>query len=276
MSQETNVPEPLASSSDNWPDGLLERIAQVVARTFNTPERPDHENYANFFVPPEIAGRAQEHKPAALHRNSTATKIHEVVEVPTKSSSKKDTFDPFTYVPFAQDPEEDPRKYPWPVPVLEIIEPSPPASIHGDVTPPASRTSGSPGSLEQKQKRSAGVTWGEAETHLFEVVPPLDGNNECISAASPSKSRPGPSPAFQTEKPPLVPKPPSKSQAKNRRQIESDYHEPARRALQAQCLDITQSKWVQDPNDPSEEIVSLTSFRTNPEAAGPETSFRWM
>jgi hypothetical protein len=274
VSQETNVPGPLTSSSDDWPDSLQEQIARITAQRAKQLERPDHEDYANFFVPPELAHNVNS---AARQRNSPATEIAQVVEVAPKSSGKKDGFDPFTYIPFGLDPEDDPRKHPWPVPVLEIIDPSPPSSIHGDITPPASKTSEASGSLDRKQKRSATITWGEKETHFYEVVPPFEEKDESLATVSPSKSRPGLIPALQMEKPPVASKTLSKSQArKNRRQFESDFPEQSQRALQTQCLDIMQSKWVQDPNDPSEEIVSLTSFRTSLEAASAETSFRWV
>lgn len=179
--------------------------------------------------------------------------------------------------PLSSSSEDHSRKHPWPVPLLEISEPSPPGSVSGDITPPVSKSSGSPGLLEQKQKRSAQVTWEEQVSPLYDVEPAVQGKGEPIVTESSSKSRSGPSPPFPVEEQPGASKTLSKSRGTtSRRHIDSDYHEQARRPLPCQCLDITQSKWVQDPNDPSEEIVSLTSFRTNTEAANAKTSFRWV
>jgi len=52
--------------------------------------------------------------------------------------------------------------------------------------------------------------------------------------------------------------------------------EQASDSLNVECLDVTQSKWVQDEDDPSDEIVWLTSDRTTLKAASTESSLRWM
>lgn len=270
MPSGSNVQEPLSGGSEDWPSSGEERIAKGPSRRAKMPESRGHDDYASFFVPAELADRAKE-------RNSIATETAQMGETTARTSGKKDAFDPFTYLPFGLGLEEQTRKHPWPVPLLEIIEPSPPGSVSGDITPPVSKSSGSPRPREQKQKRPSRVTWGSQVSFVDEVEPAPEGKEEPIVTENSSKSRPGLGSAFPIEEPLATSKPLSKSYGtKSRRHIESDYHEQARRSLPRQCLDITQSKWVQDPNDPSEEIVSLTSFRTSTEATSAKTSFRWM
>lgn len=233
-------------------------------------------SYATYFVPPELTHTVEQRNSAAQRHDSPAKSASQIVDVVPGSPSTNHTFDPFTYVPFGLDPENDPRKYPWPVPVLELIEPSPPSSIREDVASLASKKSETRTSLEQKRKPTVEVAWGERETHAYEVESSREDKGESLATAGPPRSRLSSIPAL-TENLPLASKALSKNQGrKDRRHFESDDNEQTHRDRKIQCLDIMQSKWDQDPEDPSEEIVSLTSFKTSQEVASAETSFRWV
>jgi hypothetical protein len=276
MSQGPNAPDSMASTSDDRPDNLQEGIPRIHGRRFKTYKSPGHDDYATYFVPPELTHIVKQRNSAAQHHDSPAKSASQIVDVVPGSPSTNDTFDPFTYVPFGLDPENDPGKFPWPVPVLELIEPSPPSSIHEDIASLASKKSETRTSLEQKRKPTVGVAWGERETHAYEVESSREDKGESLATAGPPRSRLSPIPAL-TENLSLASKALSKNQGrKDRQHFESDHNEPTHRDREIQCWDIMQSKWDQDPDDPSEEIVSLTSFRTSQEVASAETSFRWV
>lgn len=172
MSQGPNAPDSMESTSDDRPGNLQEGI------------RPGHDDHATYFVLPELT------------HDSPAESASQIVDVVPRSPSTNNTFDPFTYVPFGSDPENDPRKYPWPVPVLKLTEPSPPSSIHEDIASLASKKSETRTSLEQKRKPTVGVTWGERETHAYEVESSREDKGEPLATASPPRSQPSPIPAL--------------------------------------------------------------------------------
>jgi hypothetical protein len=141
MSKGPNVPYSMGSTSDDQPDNLQE----------------GHYDYATYFAHPELSQMVDQRNSAAQHHESRAKGVSQIADVVPRTPSTNDNFDPFTYVPFGQDPENDPGKNPWPVPVLRLIEPSPPSSIHEDIASRASKESQTRTSLEQKRKPTR---WG--------------------------------------------------------------------------------------------------------------------
>jgi hypothetical protein len=68
---------------------------------------------------------------------------------------------------------------------------------------------------------------------------------------------------------------PAKSSRK-RRKILHDAETPQTSTRFAECLEVTQSRWVQDPEDPSREIVTLTGEVTSLDSETLDSSFRWI
>ncbi|OAL27070.1 hypothetical protein AYO20_09878 [Fonsecaea nubica] len=155
-----------------------ERIARMAAqRVRSTPSPVQHDDYSAFFVPTEIKEHLKEHNDKAEHRDEFGATVVEIAPGAPKPGSSH-PFDPFNYRPFGLRSDDDPLLHPWPVPMLGLIEPTPPGSrvhsIRGDETPiiepksnEASDVIGEP--LERKESK---VTWGDPDTFVYEVVTP--------------------------------------------------------------------------------------------------------
>jgi hypothetical protein len=183
--------------NDDRSDSQQRRIAQMAAARVKSTPSPVHDDYASYFIPPELAEKVKEHNFAAEHRDDPTAEPAQIVEVAPRSARRKDTFDPFVYRPFGIEPEDDPTRYPWPVPFLDIIEPTPPVSVRGDMSPLPSKSPEPPEVPEvpeiipeKKQKRSSSVTWGEHRTHEYEVITPLEDHEEFVRTATYESSQP--------------------------------------------------------------------------------------
>lgn len=161
-------------------DTQQERIARMAAQRVKSTPSPVYEDYGNFFVPQELVEHLKEHNEKAEHRDDVHANVVEIVPGASKSN-RRNPFDPFLYRPFGLDVDDDPSLHPWPVPMLGLVEPTPPGSRahsdRGDVTPVARPTSVEPPHdegepLERKASNGSKVTWGDHDTYVYEVQTP--------------------------------------------------------------------------------------------------------
>ena len=161
-------------------DSQQRRIAQMAAQRVKQTPSPVHEDYGSFFVPPELAGNVKEHNYAANHRDDAV-----IVERSTDSqttprqSGRSHTFDEFTYRPFGISPEDNPKMFPWRVPRLDLVEPTPPGSIRA--ASPLPPKSPEPAEREERTSKRSSIVWGEDRTHTYEVETPLTDRDEFVT-----------------------------------------------------------------------------------------------
>ncbi|EXJ63233.1 hypothetical protein A1O7_03680 [Cladophialophora yegresii CBS 114405] len=155
-----------------------ERIARMAAqRVRSTPSPVQHDNYGSFFVPAELREHLKEHNDRAEHRDDIGANVVEIVPGAPKSL-RPHPFDPFTYRHFVLEADDDPSLHPWPVPVLALVEPTPPGSkthsVRGDETPviEPKRTEPVEEIGESLERRESKVTWGDHDTYVYEVQTP--------------------------------------------------------------------------------------------------------
>lgn len=161
-----------------------ERIARMAAQRVRSTPSPVHEDYSSFFVPQELQEHLKEHNAQAEHRDDMGANVVEIVPGAALSRPRH-PFDPFTYRPFGLSLEDDPSSHPWAVPMLELIEPTPPGSqthsVRGDtsplVTPHSAKQVDDVGAvvgkpLERKTSNGSKVTWGDHDTYVYEVQTP--------------------------------------------------------------------------------------------------------
>lgn len=155
-----------------------ERIARMAAqRVRSTPSPVQHDDYSSFFVPVELKEHLKEHNDESEHRDDIGATVVEIVPGALRSS-KDHPFDPFNYRQFGLELEDDPTLYPWPVPMLGLVEPTPPGSqahsVRGDATPIIEPKQAEPAEDigEPLERRSSKVTWGDHDTYVYEVVTP--------------------------------------------------------------------------------------------------------
>jgi hypothetical protein len=227
---------------------------------------PVHEDYATYFVPPDIAMESDNHRSSIENGDSPDSPHLETVQVVPQSTSRKDTFDPFTYKPFGLAPEDNPKEHPWPVPILDLIEPTPPSSVNGDTV--------SASSIHEEPiatgSRESSVTPLRKSPRPEDVSSHVRVSEDFTKKARNSEEKPK-SETVATPKE----KPNKKRRQFSSREKQADAEELSRN-LNVKCLDVMQSKWLQDPDDNSREIVTLTSEVTGLESENMDASFRWM
>ncbi len=194
-SQRLPSSDEVAAEEMNESDRRRRRPAQKAAIRIRTDPSPiRHDDYAAYFTPPELQGKLKEHNDAADRRHTPepiSPVSPEVIEIVPKGGSSPSSpssprsagfkFDPFNYTPFGNRRRDDASAQSWPVPRLDLIEPTPPHSARGSVRgamspiPPASpEPIQTPEQKPQRSRSDARVSWGEHETHEFDVVTPLD------------------------------------------------------------------------------------------------------
>lgn len=133
------VIEPRKSSASKPP--------KVSIRIKRDPSPAQHDDYASFFVPPELVDHLKEHNEAAARARTpdhSGPPSPELVEIVPKGASRegeaesplapepqetsKDKFSSFEYVPFGRRSSHNPSAVPWPVPLLGLVQPTPPQS----------------------------------------------------------------------------------------------------------------------------------------------------
>lgn len=181
----------LKQSNERQPSSPVEsqqdRIARMKARpSRSTTPSPVYENYGSFFVPKELQEHLKEHNAKAEHRDDIGATVVEIIPGATRPR-KQHSFDPDTYRPFGLDLEDDPSQFPWPVPLLSLIEPTPPGSqahsIQGDASP-VIQPAHTPESSESKSATGSKVTWGEHDTYVYEVATPEYEQSDYIPRAA--------------------------------------------------------------------------------------------
>ncbi|ETI22903.1 hypothetical protein G647_04697 [Cladophialophora carrionii CBS 160.54] len=172
-----------------------ERIARMAAqRVRSTPSPVQHDDYGSFFVPTELREHLKEHNDKAEHRDDIGANVVEIVPGAPKSR-RPHPFDPFTYRHFGAEPADDPSLYPWPVPVLALVEPTPPGSqthsVRGDETPVVEpkRTEPLEKIGEPLERRESKVTWGDHDTYVYEVQTPEYERNDFASGGETGEPR---------------------------------------------------------------------------------------
>ena len=177
-----------------------ERIARMAAQRVRSTPSPVHEDYGTFFIPKELTEHIKEHNEASAARDEDAA---QVVEIVPGGPKRAETFDSFLYRPFGIEPDDDPTAYPWPVPMLGLVEPTPPVSVthsRRGTPSPVVKPKDLPDEDfgEPMERKSSKVTWGDHDTYVYEVVTP-EWERADFMADSPDKSR-----SPRTEVPPSM------------------------------------------------------------------------
>ncbi|EAW18419.1 involucrin repeat protein [Aspergillus fischeri NRRL 181] len=157
--------EPVHETNDHLPE---ERQPEPTKPP--SPSRSPHkyDDYAEFFAPEELR-----YSPDTYKRRAP-TSMPTIVEIePASERQSREALLP------AEESHPGYRDLPWPVPVLKLIEPTPPQSLSGSVRDAASPV-GNPRDLPPheeeedvkpaaRQTTGSRVSWGEHETHEYEV-----------------------------------------------------------------------------------------------------------
>ncbi|KAJ5509059.1 hypothetical protein N7527_011202 [Penicillium freii] len=127
-----------------------------------------YDDYAEFYAPEELR-----HSPDVHARSSDSPNMPTIVEVePASERSTQEEPKP-TEVDYSYEPYQHVDRLPWPVPGLNLIEPTPPHSVTGgsvrDVTSPTPPVNKSYDTQPRERPTGSRVSWGEHETHEYEI-----------------------------------------------------------------------------------------------------------
>ncbi|RLL98199.1 hypothetical protein CFD26_104505 [Aspergillus turcosus] len=134
-----------------------------------SPSRSPHkyDDYAEFFAPEELRYSPDTYKRRAPVSMPTIVEIE-----PASERQAREALLP------AEEPHSEYRDLPWSVPVLKLTEPTPPQSLSGSVRDAASpinprdvspHEEGEDAKPAARQTTGSRVSWGEHETHEYEV-----------------------------------------------------------------------------------------------------------
>ncbi|MCJ1474120.1 hypothetical protein MMC13_002778 [Lambiella insularis] len=170
---------------------LAKKVAALVRRT----PSPAHEDYSSFFAPTELLSKTKDKKPVDDSNGCNDVSSYAIPQIFTiepfdqhaPSSFATNTF------PGSEEQGELDRnlmRLPWQVPRLNLIQPTPPASmagsVRGDASPVIQPADAHTADSEEDDKVSVlpKVTFGNSETREYEVVTPEEHRDEFVDAPS--------------------------------------------------------------------------------------------
>lgn len=157
-------------------------VARIASTSPSRSRSPVHEDYSKFFTPEDIREHVQEHNNKARQTNTQLVIVDVVPEASTNALLRKAPFDPEVYQKFGLGDDHDPLRHPWKVPLLDLIEPTPPSSHFGSTKDPSS-----PLVLAEKHdadipivevvsvqhtESDPKVRWGQHDTFVYDVLTP--------------------------------------------------------------------------------------------------------
>ncbi|MCJ1287997.1 hypothetical protein MMC26_007350 [Xylographa opegraphella] len=177
-------------SHDERQKALARKAAALVKRT----PSPAHQDYSSFFAPTEFLSKSKTNTMVDDSNGGNDITSHPVPEIVTNEPFDQRGFStsvPYTFLGADNEVYIDPNfmRLPWQVPKLNLIKPTPPASMAGSVRGDASpilRPETVHASEDEEHQQSGEdpkrtkVTFGESETHEYEVVTPEDHCEEFI------------------------------------------------------------------------------------------------
>ncbi|MCJ1399239.1 hypothetical protein MMC11_002441 [Xylographa trunciseda] len=181
-------------SHDERQKALAKKAAALVKRT----PSPTHQDYSSFFAPVEILSKSKGKAIADDSNGGNDITTYSVPQIVTTDPSDQrgpPSSIPYTFLGADEEGRSDPNlmSLPWQVPRLNLIKPTPPASmagsVRGDASPilrPEDVHVSDDEEHEQTEKNSkrVKVTFGDSETREFEVVTPEDHRDEFIKDTS--------------------------------------------------------------------------------------------
>ena len=154
-----------------------QRIARMAAQRVKSTPSPVYEDYSTFFLPKELAEHLKEHNDQAEHRDDLQATILEITPGSSRTKSRL-AFDPFLYHQFGLHPDDDPMSHPWPVPLLGLIEATPPASrTHSErgEPDPSEQPPDNRDQIEQEGTDTTKTTPADHDDRGYETETPSDG-----------------------------------------------------------------------------------------------------
>lgn len=178
--------------SDEKQAAIAKRAAALIRRT---PSPTVHESYSNFFVP-DLQSKSKDKTPKDDSNGGNDITAYSVPDIFTVEPAERGhpSADAYTFDGAESDPKS--MALPWQVPRLNLIQPTPPASMAGSIKGDASPVmrpedihcsddeKAAKATVKEPTKESAKVkvTFGDSETREYEVITPEDHRNEFVDS----------------------------------------------------------------------------------------------
>ena len=153
----------------------------------STKRSSSHESYGAFFTPLEFLNRPSDQVKVTSANADADIDLEHVPQIVTVEPKRiHDISDSPTFSLADNDDKIDPSKlsFPWQVPRLRLVEPTPP-STRGSTPVPHSKDACDEGSEEPRKERSPSkIKWGDDQTHEYTIIAPSEGYDEVIEPPS--------------------------------------------------------------------------------------------
>lgn len=152
-----------------------------------TKRSSSHESYGAFFTPLEFLNKSSDQVKITSANADADIDLEQVPQIVTVEPKRiHDLSDSPAFSLADNDDKIDPSKlsFPWQVPKLRLVEPTPP-STRGSTPIPRPKDAGDEGFEEpRKEPSSSKVTWEDDQTHEYKVIAPNEDQDEFIETPS--------------------------------------------------------------------------------------------
>lgn len=146
-----------------------------------------HENYGAFFTPLEFLNQSSDQVKVTSANADADIDLEQVPQIVTVEPKRiHDLSDSPAFSLADTDDNIDPSKlsFPWQVPRLRLVEPTPP-STRGSTPIPRPKDAGDEGFEEpRKEPSSSKVNWGDDQIYEYTVIAPKEDQDEFIESSS--------------------------------------------------------------------------------------------
>ncbi|MCJ1393658.1 hypothetical protein MMC18_006534 [Xylographa bjoerkii] len=192
--QNSDVEDEGQSNHDERQKAMAKKAAALVKRT----PSPAHQDYSSFFAPTEFLSKSKE-KTIVDDSNGgndiTTYSVPQIITIKPSDQQDPSSSIAYTFLDANEEGHFDPNhmRLPWSVPRVNLIHPTPPASmagsVRGDASPilrPEDAHVSEDEEHEQTEKDSkrVKVTFGDSETREYEVVTPKEHRDEFVKDIS--------------------------------------------------------------------------------------------
>lgn len=172
---------------DHQERSLEKNDMSVWQEAASTRRSSSHENYGAFFTPLELLNKSNDQVKITGANADADVELEQVPKIVTVEPKRvHDLTDSPSFSLADTDDKIDPSKlsFPWQVPRLRLVEPTPP-STRGSTPIPQPKDAGDESFEEpRKEPSSSKVKWETDQTHKYTVIAPKEDQDESIEPPS--------------------------------------------------------------------------------------------
>ena len=177
----------LSEDADRQGRSPEKRDMSVWQEAASTKRSSNHENYGTFFRPLELLNKSSDHVKITSANADADIDLEQVPQIVTVEPKRIHdlSHSPVFSLADTDDKIDLPKlSFPWQVPRLTLVEPTPP-STRGSTPIPQPKDAGDDGSEEPRKEPSPSkVKWEDDQTHEYTTIAPKEDHDEFIAPSS--------------------------------------------------------------------------------------------